>query len=156
MMRRLLVLVVIFFPVVAMAADPGTAKGKITFNGKSKDLAYAYAWKDKDQTVVLLSDTKLDENLFGDKFKLIDLAKKDKFTGVQVPIKANGDLGTGTFYTAAEDGYFDAAGMHKWEKKSQSASSIEGKLSAPEGHFFKTSYSYSATFQAPIGPTPKK
>jgi hypothetical protein len=158
MLRRLFALAIVLFPVVALAVTPGTATGKITFNGKAKDLKYAYAWKDpkSNEVIVVLTDTKLDDKVLADKFALIDAARKDKFTGVQVPISAKGDAGTGTFYTAAEDGYFDAGGMHKWEKKAQTSTSIEGKLSAPEGHFFKTSYSYSATFQAPISAAPKK
>ena len=156
MYRRILVCFLVLFPVVALAA-PGTAKGKITINGKAKDLTYAYAWKDGANTTVLLSSDKIDEKLLGDHFALTDLARKDKFTGVQATIAPNGDIPSGTFYTAAEDGYFDAMGMHEWKKKSQTAKEISGKLSSDkERHFFKTSYSYSAEFTAPIGPEPKK
>jgi len=160
MYRRFLVLLVVLFPLVAIGATPGKAKGKITFNGKSKDLAYAYAWKDPEKpnlTVVVLSDTKLEDKILADRWAMIDLAKKDKVTAVLVKIAPNGDINSGTFYTAAEDGYFDAVGMHKWAKKTQSPTKIAGKLSTDhEGHFFKTSYSYSAEFEAPIGPAPKK
>ncbi len=163
MMRRLFFLLVAFFPLIAAAAKPGTAKGTITFNGKPKNLVYAYAWKEADHfkktqinTVVFLSTDKLDDKALADRSTLIDLARKDKFTGVRVEIDPKGEAGNGTFYTAAEDGYFDASGMHKFEKKSMTATKVEGKVSAPEGHFFKTSYSYSATFEAPISPAPKK
>ena len=161
-LRHFFALLVVLCPLVATAATPGTAKGTITFNGKSKNLAYAYAWKEPDSfdkgvvnTVVLLSDVKLDDATMADRFSRTDAAKKGKFTGVLVNISPKGEIGSGTFYTAAEDGYFDASGMHKWEKKTLTANKVEGKLSAPEGHFFKTSYAYSATFEAPIGPMPK-
>ncbi len=156
MYRRILVCFLVLFPIVALA-KPGTAKGKITINGKAKNLTYAYAWKDGANTTVLLSDAKIDEKILGDHFALTDLARKDKFTGVQATITPKGEVSTGTFYTAAEDGYFDAVGMHEWKKKAQSASEIAGKLSTDHEHkFFKTSYSYSADFTAPIGPAPKK
>ena len=154
--RRILIAALVLLPLAAYA-NPGTAKGKITINGKSKELTYAYAWKDGANTTVLLTDTRVDEKALGDHFALTDLAKKDKFTGVQATITPKGEVETGTFYTAAEDGYFDAVGMHEWKKKSHSASEIAGKLSTDhEHHFFKTTYSYSADFQAPIGPQPKK
>jgi len=158
MFRRMLVALVVLAPVVAFAAgSAGTVKGKITINGKSKDLAYAYAWKDGANTTVLLSTDKIEESAFGDHFALTDLARKDKFTGVQATITPKGEVSTGTIYTAAEDGYFDAIGMHKWEKKSQTPAAIAGKLSTDKEHkFFKTSYAYSAEFSAPIGPQPKK
>ena len=156
MYRRILVLLVFLFPVIA-AAESGTAKGKITINGKSKDLAYAYAWKDGANTTVLLTDAKIDEKAFGDHFALTDLARKDKFTGVQATITPKGEVESGTIYTAAEDGYFDAVGMHKFQKKTQTASEIAGKLSTEkEHHFFKTTFAYNAEFHAPIGPQPKK
>jgi hypothetical protein len=161
-MRHCFAILVVLCPLIAIAATPGTAKGTITFNGKSKNLAYAYAWKEPDSfakgvinTVVLLSDTKLDDQTMADRSSRTDAARKGKFTGVLVNISPKGDIHGGTFYTAAEDGYFDASGMHKWEKKTLTANKVEGKLSAPEGHFFKTSYAYSATFEAPIGPKPK-
>jgi len=161
-MRHYIALLLVLCPLVSMAATPGTAKGTITFNGKSKNLTYAYAWKEADHfekgvinTVVLLSDAKLDDKMMADRSSRTEAARTGKFTGVLVNISPKGEIGSGTFYTAAEDGYFDASGMHKWEKKSLTANKVEGKLSAPEGHFFKTSYAYSATFAAPIGPAPK-
>lgn len=109
--------------------------------------------KGQFNTMVLLSDAKLEDKVAADRFALIDLARKGKFTGVQAGISPLGNVSSGTIYTAAEDGYFDAVGMHKWEKKSLSDSSIAGKLSTPEpSHFFKTTFAYSATFQAPIRP----
>lgn len=156
MYRRILTVLLVLLPVAALAA-PGTAKGKITINGKSKELTYAYAWKDGANTTVLLSDAKIDPKMFGDHFALTDLARKDKFTGVQATITPKGEVSSGTFYTAAEDGYFDAIGMHEWKKKSQTAKEIAGKLSTDHEHkFFKTTYSYSADFSAPIGAEPKK
>lgn len=158
MFRRFLValIVLIILPFTA-SAKPGTVKGKITINGKSKDLNYVYAYKDGANTTVLLSDAKLDDAVIGDRFALMDLAKKDKFTGVQVTITPKGDIPTGTIYTAAEDGYFDAMGMHDWKKKTQTATDISGNLSIGKEHkFFKTTYSYTADFDTPIGPEPKK
>jgi len=162
MFRRLFLLTVILFPLVAIASESVT--GKITINGQPKALKYVYAWKEaspltqgKINTVVLLSDAKLDEKTRADRFALIDAARKGKFTGVQLAITNTDNVATGTIYTAAEDGYFDAAGMHKWEKKTRTDSAIAGKVSTDnESHFFKTSFSYSATFEAPIGPAPKK
>ncbi len=92
-MRHCFAILVVLCPLIAMAATPGTAKGTITFNGKSKNLAYAYAWKEPDSfakgvinTVVLLSDTKLDDQTMADRFSRTDAARKGKFTGVLVTI----------------------------------------------------------------------
>ena len=161
-LRHCLALLVVLCPLVAIAATPGTAKGTITFNGKPKNLTYAYSWKEEDHftkgqinTVVLLSDNKLTDAQMADRSARTEAARTGKFTGVLVNISPKGEIENGTFYTAAEDGYFDASGMHKWEKKTLTAKQVAGKLSAAEGHFFKTSYAYSATFDAPIGPMPK-
>ncbi|HJT16932.1 MAG TPA: hypothetical protein VJ853_06075 [Thermoanaerobaculia bacterium] len=155
MFRRILALLVALAPVAAFAA--GSAKGTITINGKSKDLKYAYAWKDGANTTVLLTTEKVDESAFGDHFALTKLAKADKFAGVQATITPKGDVSTGTIYTAAEDGYFDAMGMHDWKKSKQTPAEIAGKLSTgKEQKFFKTSWAYSAEFSAPIGPQPKQ
>lgn len=156
MFRRTLIVALVLFP-LTLSAAPGTAKGTITINGKAKQLKYAYAWKDGANTTVLLTDTKVDEEALGDHFALTGLARKDKFTGVQATITPKGEIPTGTIYTAAEDGYFDAMGMHEWKKSKQTASEIAGKLSTDKEHkFFKTTYAYSAEFTAPIGPEPKK
>jgi hypothetical protein len=162
--RFLIALGCLLFPLFAIAREPGVAKGTISFNGKPKNLAYAYAWMEPSQstkgqvnTVVVLSDTKLDDATLADHFAMIALARKGTFTGVQVTFDAKGDPKDGTFYTAEEDGYFGATGMHKWVKKTMSPLVIEGKLSTDaEHHFFKTSYSYSADFKAAIGPAPRK
>jgi len=162
-LRFFIVLLVVLSPLVALAATAGTAKGTITFNGKSKKLIYAYAWKEEDHfekgvinTVVLLSDTKLDDASMADRSSRTEAARAGKFTGVLVNISPKGKIESATFYTAVEDGYFDdASGTHKWEKKTLSNSVVEGKLSTPESHFSKTSYAYSATFKAPIGPPHK-
>jgi len=158
MYRRFLVaLLVLGLVPMLLSAAPATVKGKITINGKSRDLKYVYAYKDADNTIVLLSDAKLDDAVIGDRFALMKLAKEDKFAGVQVKITPKGDIPTGTIYTAAEDGYFDAMGMHEWKKKTQTATEIAGTLSIDKEHkFFKTTYQYSAEFDAPIGPAPKK
>ena len=155
MLRRFLVALALV-PAIALAS-PGTVKGKITINGKAKDLKYVYAYKDGANTTVLLSDSKLDDAVVADRFALMKLAKEDKFTGVQVTITPKGDIPTGTFYTAAEDGYFDAMGMHDWKKKTQTPTQIAGTLSIDKEHkFFKTTYSYNAEFDTPIGAAPAK
>jgi len=158
MYRRIVtVLAVLALVPVLAIAKPGTVKGKITINGKAKDLRYVYAYKDGANTTVLLTDSKLDDAVIGDRFALMKLAKEDKFTGVQATITPKGEIPTATFYTAAEDGYFDAMGMHDWKKKTQTAGEIAGNLSIDKEHkFFKTTYSYSADFDTPIGPEPKK
>ena len=158
MFRRFLVASLVLGLVSAVAvASPATVKGKITINGKARDLKYVYAYKDGANTTVLLSDSKLDDAVVGDRFALMKLAKEDKFAGVQVTITPKGEMPSGTIYTAAEDGYFDSIGMHEWKKKTQTATEIAGNLAIPKEHkFFKTTYSYSADFDTPIGPEPKK
>ena len=156
MLRRTLALLVALAPALAVAS-PATVQDTITINGKSKDLKYAYAWNDGANTTVLLTTEKVDASAFGDHFALMKLARDDKFAGVQATITPKGEVSTGTIYTAAEDGYFDAMGMHEWKKSKQTPTEIAGKLSTDKEHkFFKTSWAYSAEFSAPIGPQPKK
>ncbi|HKB78149.1 MAG TPA: hypothetical protein VKH35_00405 [Thermoanaerobaculia bacterium] len=159
MLKRMLVpLVALAFlaPAALLAANAGTAKGTITINGKAKTLTHAYAWKDGANTTVLLSSAPIDPAAFGDHFALTDLARKDKFTGVQATITPKGEVTTGTIYTAAEDGYFDAIGVHEFAGKTHTAAAISGKLSTDKEHkFFKTTYAYSAAFETPVGPAPK-
>lgn len=165
MKQSLMAAVVTLVSIAAFGATPGTAKGTITINGKAKNLAYAYAWKEPSDfrkgevdTIVVLSDAKLDDKALASKFARIDLAKNGKFTGVEVHLTPKETIPSATIYTAAEDGYFDAMGMHKWEKKSLTSTAISGKLATDSAtnHFFKTSWAYSATFDAPISPAPKK
>lgn len=163
--RSILVLVCLLFPLAAIARDSGTAKGTITFNKKPKSVSYVYAWKEPDlfnkgqmSTVVVLTDSKIDDATLADRFAMIDSAKKGKFTAVQISFDPKGEVEGGTFYSPALDsGYFDASGMHEWHKKTFSATTVEGKLGTDgERKFFDTSYAYSAEFKAPIGPAPKK
>src|SRR5579864_3639597 len=124
-LRSILLLVCLLIPVGLLARDSGTAKGTITFNGKPKNVAYVYAWKEPSEfnkgqisTVVVLTDSKIEDATLADRFAMIEGAKKGKFTAVQISFDPKGEVEGGTFYSPALDsGYFDASGMHQWHKK---------------------------------------
>jgi hypothetical protein len=162
MRRSFLLTLVVFVSTSAFAAQPGTVQGKIIFNGKTMPLSFVYAWKALDydgkrvKTHLLLSAEKIPDAALADDFAKIDLGKAGKLHGVEVELNAEGDIVSGTFYTDAKDGYFSASGMHNFEKKAMTPTSIEGRLSMEkEDDFGGVKYFYDATFKAPIAPVHK-
>jgi hypothetical protein len=145
------------------AAQSGTIQGKITFNGKMVPLSFVYAWKELDyegkkvRTNLLLSAEKVSDAAMADMFGLNDLAKAGKLHGVEVTFNADGDIVSGMLYTdATEGGYVGASGMHNFEKKLMTSTSIEGRLSMEkEDNSLGLKFFYDATFKAPIAPVRK-
>ena len=162
MRRSFLLTLVVFVSASAFAAQPEAVLGKIIFNGKTMPLSFVYAWKALDydgkrvKTHLLLSAEKVPDAALADDFAKIDLGKAGKLHGVEVEFNAEGDIVSGTFYTDAKDGYFSASGMHNFEKKAMTPTSIEGRLSmGKEDDFGGVKYFYDATFKAPIAPVHK-
>src|SRR5664280_1969202 len=125
-------------------------------------LSSVYAWKALDydgkrvKTHLLLSAEKVPDAALADDFAKIDLGKAGKLHGVEVEFNAEGDIVSGTFYTDAKDGYFSASGMHNFEKKAMTPTSIEGRLSMEkEDDFGGVRYFYDAMFKTPIAPVHK-
>ena len=158
-----LLTLVVFVSALAFAAQPGTVQGKITFNGKTVPLSFVYAWKELDyggkkvKTNLLLSAEKVPDAAMSDMFGLNDLAKAGKLHGVKVTFNADGDIVSGMLYTdATEGGYVGVSGMHNFEKKVMTSTSIEGRLSMEkEDHALGLKFFYDATFKAPIEPVRK-
>ncbi len=152
MKNILIVGLFVFAGTLALAAGDGTAKGTLTINGKSVPLAYAYAWREKTNVVVFLSDVKVPPEVARDDFKPAEMAQQEKLHAVKLTIDADDEVTTGIFYTNAKPGgQFSASGMHKFEKSVHTAAAIEGKLFMEKpDDFFETTYVYSATFKAPI------
>jgi hypothetical protein len=163
MRHSVLLALVVFVSASALAVQPGTVQGKITFNGKTVPLSFVYAWKELDlggkevKTNLLLSAEKVPDAAMADILGRRDLAKAGKLHGVEVTFNADGHIVSGTFYTdATDDGFFPASGMHNFEKKAMTPTSIEGRLSMEkERDFFGLKCFYDATFKAPIAPVRK-
>jgi hypothetical protein len=160
MRRSFLLTLVVLVSASAFAAQPGTVQGKITFNGKTVPLSFVYAWKELDyggtkvKTNLLLSAEKVPDAAMADMFGLNDLAKAGKLHGVEVTFK-DSDIVSGTLYTdATEGGYVGASGMHNFEKKVMTPTSIEGRLSGKDDSL-GLKWFYDATFKAAIPPMPK-
>ena len=145
----------------ALAAQPGAVKGTITFNGKTVPLSYVYAWQEAGEggkhvkTNLLLSAEKVPDAALAEMFGLNDLAKAGKLHGVEVTFNADLDIVSGMFYTdATEGGYLGASGMHNFDKKAFTSTSIEGRLSMDkEQDSLGLKVFYDATFKAPIAAT---
>ena len=160
MRHSVLLALVVFVSASALAVQPGTVQGKITFNGKTVPLSFVYTWTELDyggkkvKTNLLLSAEKVPDAAMADMFGLNDLAKAGKLHGVEVTFK-DGDIVSGTLYTdATEGGYVGASGMHNFEKKVMTSTSIEGRLSGKDDSL-GLKWFYDATFKAPIPPMRK-
>ena len=161
MRHSFLLTLVVLVSALAFGAQPGTVQGKIAFNGKTVPLSFVYAWKELDyggkkvKTNLLLSAEKVPDAAMADMFGLNDLAKAGKLHGVEVTFNADGHIVSGTFYTdATDDGFFPASGMHNFEKKAMTPTSIEGRLSGKDDSL-GLKWFYDATFKAPIPPMRK-
>jgi len=160
-MHKLSLALLLFLPLVAVAADKGTITGKFTANGKSYDLKYVYAWKEPSHfekkqidTFVLLSDQPVAADALRDFMTRSDLAENGKLNGIQVEFDPKGEITSANIYSEQfkkTHGSFSATGMHQWEKKTLSNTLIEGKLYLKHpDEFFDDTWDYTATFKAPV------
>jgi len=155
----------VFAGTLALASADGTASGTLTIKGKPVKLQYAYAWHEPDPfdsskkvTVVMVSDVKLTAEQATDDFEPMEMAKNGKLNAVRLTIDGDETISQGMFYSGQlENGSFGAGGMHKFDKKVLTDVAVEGKayMDKPRD-FFGTTYTYEATFKAPIAKGKKK
>ncbi len=78
------------------AAAEGKAEGKLTVNGKTTDVKYAYAWagpgffdKTKEDVTVIVSDVPLDAKALEDEFERIHMADAGKLHAFEITFGAD-------------------------------------------------------------------
>jgi hypothetical protein len=143
-------------------ADPadGKAEGTLTVNGKTINVAFAYARsvpgffdKNTNDTQVIVSDVPLDAEALADEFVRIGLAKEGKLHAFEITIDA-----TGTPVSTAwrHDGFNGPmpSGLSSddvFTKKLLDDKAVEGSYkSAKEEEFFGNTYAFDVTFRAAV------
>lgn len=164
-MKHTLMAALLLVAASVQAADPGTASGSITVDGKATKLKYAYSRtkknpfdKSKTDVVLLISDIEVPADVFTNEFKMMRFVSDSHLAGVEVEIEDDKSIISGTIYNPGltdMNGSFSSTGRHVLETTTFNGTDIAGKLSAPEAEFFKHHYGYSATFHAlPVAPPP--
>jgi hypothetical protein len=144
------------------AAEPGTASGTMTVNGKVTPLKYAISRlkpnpfdKKKTDVVVLLSDVPVSADNFKDDFAMMRFTSKTEITGVMVEITDDKSIVSGTLYSplfTKFGGSFSATGMHVLKATTMNGTDVAGTLSIPKDEEFAgATYTYNASFHASPG-----
>lgn len=145
-------------------ADPALADGKaagtLTVNGKTTNVAFAYARsvpgffdKGTNDTEVIVSDVPLDAKALADNFARSDLAQAGKLHAFEITIDASGK----PISTAWRHNGFSGpvpSGLSSadvFTKTVLDGKVVEGNYkSAAPGEFFGSTYAFDVTFRATI------
>jgi hypothetical protein len=150
------------FSTTASNAEPadGTASGTLTVNGKTTQVAYAYARsvpgffdKATRDTQVIVSDVPLDATALSDPFVRGDLADAGKLHAFEITIDASGT----PISTAWRDNGFKGpqpsglSSADPFTKTVLDAQVVAGNYkSAEPAEFFGNTYAFDVTFRAAI------
>jgi hypothetical protein len=142
------------------APADGKAEGTLTVNGKTTNVAFAYArsvpgFADPNvpDVQVILSDVPLDEKALADDFARIDMAKAGKLHAFEITIDA---LGTPVSTAWRHDGFNGPmpSGLSSddvFTKTVFDGKSVAGNYkSGPNDEFFGNTYAFDVTFNATI------
>ena len=148
----------VVFWATAASAQPGTATGTMTVNGRQFALRYAYAsaqpgfFDEKIEDIhVLLSDIPLEEAVRSDVFALQRLGYSGKLHAVEVVLDAKMAPIAGAIFVQAFNGMASVTGMHRFEQTAFERKLISGRLfTESPSTFDKITWQYEATFSAPI------
>lgn len=146
-------------------ADPtladGKAAGTLTVNGKTTNIAFAYARsvpgffdKGTNDTEVIVSDVPLDAKALADNFARSDLAQAGKLHAFEITIDASGKpISTAWRHNGFNNGAVPS-GLSSADLFTKTV--LDGKVveasykSAAPGDFFGNSYAFDVTFRATI------
>jgi Domain of unknown function (DUF4878) len=144
----------------AVRAAEGKADGKVTVNGKTSTVKYAYASagpgffdKTKEDVTVILSDVPLDGKALEDEFERIHMAEAGKLHAFEIQLNASGapistSFRNDAFKKASPSGMSSA---DVFEKKTFDGKTVEGHYKSDKPHeFFGDTYSFDVTFKADI------
>src|ERR1039457_988219 len=142
------------------AAAEGKAEGKLTVNGKSTDVKYAYASagpgffdKTKEDVTVIVSDVPLDAKALEDQFERIHMADAGKLHAFEITIDAEGKPISTAFRHNGFKGP-SPSGLSPedvFTKKTFDGKTVDGRYkSAKQKEFFGNTYAFDVTFRAEI------
>ncbi len=116
-------------------AQPGTATGAVTVNGRQFELRYAYAsvqpgsFDARTEDVrVLLTDVPVDEPSQADTTALVRLARTGRLHGIEVVLDAKGEPMSGSLFLDSFNGMASVSGVHRFEPKALERSLISGRM----------------------------
>jgi len=157
-------ILVLLATAMAAVAQPAKVSGELTVDGKATKLTHVYAYltqgffdKEKNDTVVLLTNGPLTEAQFRDEMTLRKLARDGKLCFVKESIN---DLGQIVNYTVGHGDFrmspSGASTDHVFEGKAD-GKTISGKVltKVTQKSMDAHKYTYSATFTASILPREK-
>ena len=143
----------------AAAAD-GKAEGKLTVNGKTTDVKYAYAFagpgffdKTKEDVTVIVSDVPLDAKALEDEFERIKMADAGKLHAFEITFGADAKPISTSF---RHNGFMKASpsGLSSedvFDKKTFDTKTIDGRYRSAKPHeFFGNTYAFDVAFKADI------
>lgn len=142
------------------AAAEGKAEGKLTVNGKSTDVKYAYASagpgffdKTKEDVTVIVSDVPLEGKALEDQFERIHMADAGKLHAFEITIDAEGKPISTAFRHNGFKGP-SPSGLSSedvFTKKTLDGKTVDGRyMSAKPHEFFGNTYSFDVSFKADI------
>ena len=142
----------------AAQAQPGTATGTFTVNGRQIGLRYAYAsvqpgaFDAKTEDVrLLLTDVPVDEPSRTDTFALARLARGKKLNGIEVVLDAKGEPMSGFLFLDSFNGMVSVSGVHQFERKAFERLLISGRMFTDGPRTFaELTWQYDVTFSTPI------
>jgi hypothetical protein len=143
------------FAAAALAAEPGTVKGKLTYDGKVYELAHVFVWQPpfQDQEMwIYLTDRPLPQAAATaqDGEELEDLARQDQFGGIKIvvdPVSPRIDDFSGIVYAPRGDMFsLDQFNFGpSWE-----AFAIEGRRAAGKAATKWMNWTLQVEFSAPV------
>ncbi len=142
------------------AAAEGKAEGKLTVNGKTTDVKYAYASagpgffdKTKEDVTVIVSDVPLDAKALEDEFERMKMADAGKLHAFEITFGADATPISTSFrhngFTKASPSGLSSEDV--FEKKTFDGKTVEGHYKSAKAHeFFGNTYSFDVAFKADI------
>jgi Domain of unknown function (DUF4878) len=142
------------------AAAEGKAEGKLTVNGKSTDVKYAYASagpgffdKTKEDVTVIVSDVPLEGKALEDEFERIHMADAGKLHAFEITFGADAKPISTSFrhngFTKASPSGLSSEDV--FEKKTFDGKIVEGHYKSAKPHeFFGNTYAFDVSFKADI------
>ena len=141
--------------------SPENAQGKLTVNGKTTELRYAYARQRNDvfdpkvrEVRVVLSDVPIDRFDMEDNFAVGQFGKEGKVHGIELRFDLKGELrGEALIHEASGNASTTWLGQDDFERKAFDAHTVAGKLTSRKPFtIVDLTIDDAVTFSAPVQP----
>ena len=149
---------------VMLGESPENAQGKLTVNGKTTELRYAYARERNDvfepkvrEVRVVLSDVPIEVFDLEDNFAVGELGKQGKVHGIEIRFDLKGELrGEALIHEASGNASTTWLGQDNFEPKEFNAKTVAGKLTSNKPFtIVDLTIEDAVTFSAPVQPDSK-